>query len=287
MLIIGGDTYDYFNRLGLGSISDVPTLYRATNPYTAFAPVDAAFADVNDDGLPDLAIGRLPARTSGELAAMLGKALQSAPTGTRRGLFVTERSSPEQNFSYSDEMDALIALSPPGWQTSAARVYLDDYATGNTGVALARMDFAAYVNAGRDWVAFYGHASPSIWSNDNLLEANQLSALLTNAASQPVVSEFGCWGGYFVEPSYSTMGHAWTGGVGHGARAMIASSSLTEKTSDIAFAKALFSELTVPGVRVGDALLDAKRTVHSTAPEMQEVILGMTLLGDPTLRMSN
>lgn len=287
VLIIGGDTYDYFNRLGVGSISDVPTLYRATNPYTAFAPVDAAFADVDDDGLPDLAIGRLPARTSAELAAMLGKSLQVPAAGNRRGLFVTERSSPAQNFSYSDEMDGLIALSPPGWQAAATRIFLDDYAAGSAGVAMARTDFANQVNAGKDWVAFYGHASPSIWTNDNLLEAAQLSSLLTNAVVQPVVTEFGCWGGYFVEPTYDTMGHAWTGGVGHGARAMLASSSLTEKTSDIAFARLLFTELTVPGVRVGDALLEAKRTLHGTAPEMQEVILGMTLLGDPTLRMGN
>ena len=95
------------------------------------------------------------------------------------------------------------------------------------------------LNAGRNWVSFYGHASPATWSRETLLEADQLSALLNNAGRWPVVSEFGCWGGYFVEPEYTTLAHSWLLTADRGARAMLASSSLTESSSDRAIAEAL------------------------------------------------
>ncbi|MBK8286623.1 MAG: hypothetical protein IPK97_18145 [Ahniella sp.] len=142
------------------------------------------------------------------------------------------------------------------------------------------------ITLGRNWVSFYGHASPATWSRESLLQGSQLGGLLDNAGKAPLVTEFGCWGGYFVEPTYTTMNHAWLLTQDRGARAMIASSSLTETASDKAIANALISELAVPGVRLGDALVNAKRTVWNRAPEMRDVVLGMSLFGDPTARLT-
>jgi len=64
VLLVGGDTYDYLDYLGKGSISFIPTLYTATDEIVQFAPADPLFADVNDDLVPYIALGRFPVRTS-------------------------------------------------------------------------------------------------------------------------------------------------------------------------------------------------------------------------------
>jgi hypothetical protein len=286
LLIVGGDTYDYFDRLGLGSISDVPTIYRATHARVNFAPVDSEFGDVDRDGLPEVAVGRLPARTSAELESMLAKVLEATPAGARSVVIAAERSNPAERIVYRDTAESLLATLGPPWQAGASRVYLDDYAATSAGTQAARADFASHVNSGRNLAVFIGHASPSIWSRENLIEAASLPTILTGGSFSPVVAEFGCWGGYFVEPTYTTMNQAWLLPLGKGARAMLASSSLTETASDEAIAKALLPRLAIPGMRLGDALNEAKAEVWSTAPEMTDVILGMSLFGDPTARMT-
>lgn len=285
LLLVGGDSYDYFDQLGLGSVSDVPTIYQRTHEFVSFAPVDSAYGDIDGDGNPELAVGRLPARTAAELESMIEKVLQPLPANPYTLVFAAERENQAEGINYAADSDRLIAALGSSWQASAARVYLDQYAQTSMGTAAARGDLLSHINQGANWVSFYGHASPATWSREVLLQGSQLDGLLANAGRAPLVTEFGCWGGYFVEPSYTTMNHAWLLTPGRGARAMIASSSLTESSSDRAIADALVAELAQPGVRLGDALVNAKRAVWTAAPEMRDVILGMSLFGDPTARL--
>lgn len=286
VLLVGGDTYDYFDRLGLGSVSDVPTLYRKTHEYVSFAPADPAFGDVDGDGRSEVAVGRLPARTSSELSALLAKVLSPLPADPYTALFVAERANAAEGIDYASELEALIAGLGSSWQGGVGRVYLDTYANTAVGTAAARSEFVSQVNAGRNWVSYYGHASPATWSRETLLDAEDLPGLLDNAGRWPVVSEFGCWGGYFVEPTYTTLAHAWLLTANRGARAMLASTSLTESSSDRVIAEALVPQVSTPGIRLGDALLNAQHAVHGRWPERSDVITGMTLLGDPSARLT-
>jgi hypothetical protein len=52
VLLVGGDTYDYRNYLGRGSISFIPSLYITTGDVAKFVPVDPLYADVNHDNVP-------------------------------------------------------------------------------------------------------------------------------------------------------------------------------------------------------------------------------------------
>ena len=286
VLLVGGDTYDYFNYLNLGSVSDVPTLYRRTHEFVSHAPVDSEFGDVDGDGKPEVAVGRLPARTSAELAGLIEKVLAPLPSNPYSISFAAERTNVGDGVDYADRSDALIASLGAPWQSAVSRVYLDNYPAGSSGTAAARADFTGQVNAGRNWISFYGHASPATWSREILLQGSQLNSLLSNTGKAPLVTEFGCWGGYFVEPAYTTMNHAWLLTPGKGARAMIASSSLTETASDQAISVALTEQLREPGIRLGDALINAKASVWSRTPEMRDVVFGMSLFGDPTARLT-
>ena len=286
VLLVGGDTYDYFNYLGLGSVSDVPTLYRRTHEFVSYAPIDSEFGDVDGDGQPEVAVGRLPARTDAELASLIAKTLQPLPVNPYSLVFAAERANQAEGIDYTVNSNELIAGLGNAWQPGADRVFLDSYPATQPGTLAARTDLMTMVNQGRNWVSFFGHASPGTWSRELLLQGSQLEGLLNNAGKAPLVTEFGCWGGYFVEPTYTTMNHAWLLTPDRGARAMIASSSLTDSGSDRAIANALIAELAVPGIRLGDALVNAKRTVWLTAPERKDVVLGMSLFGDPTSRLT-
>ena len=287
VLLAGGDTYDYFDRTGLGSVSLIPTIYRATHEVVFYAPVDGAFADVDEDGRPDLAIGRLPARTRAELDAMVAKTLSYGDTPrARSSLFAAERFNPSEKVDYGSISDQLIAAMDPGWLGKSAQIYLDQYASGSGGVNAARQDLFDAINAGQSLISYYGHAAPSAWSRERLLQPQSLRNGLSNPTAPAIVTEFGCWGAYFVEPSYNTVGLTWLTPEDRGAAAMIASSALTHGESDRAIALSLLPALTGPGIRIGDALSSAQRQIWLTSPEATDVIMGMTLLGDPALMVN-
>lgn len=285
VLLVGGDTYDYFDRLQLGSISDIPTIYGRTHPVVAHAPLDQALVDFDLDGSPDLAIGRLPVRTNAELVAVIDRILSAPTSAAPLGLFIAERANAAEASNYAGEMNQVLLGLPAPWQAQAQRVYLDDYPLGVAGVAQARSDIVNGVNSGRSLISYFGHGSPTVWSREQLLQSAQLGTLFSPGSPAPVVSEFGCWGGYFVAPQYNTMSHGWLLSGAGAASAVFASSGLTEHHSDRRMADLLLPLLAQPGVRLGDALRDAKQSLHASEPEVRDVLLGMSLFGDPTMRM--
>lgn len=284
VLLAGGDTYDYKNQLQLNSVSLIPTFYRALHQVVKFAPADNVYADIDDDGLPEIAIGRLPARTEAELASMVAKTLayETAPNA-HTSVFAAERFLPSEGLDFSAISDSLLAQVDPDFAGQAGKVYLDNYPAGPAGVAAARGDLLTAVNAGRAWVSYFGHASPSSWSRERLLQPADLLGALANSQRPTFVTEFGCWGGYFVEPSYNSLGLTWLIPGSNGAAAVMAGSSLTYNESDKRIAAQLIPAVSAPNVRIGDALIYAKTAVWQVAPEAVDVITGMTLLGDPAM----
>ena len=69
-----------------------------------------------------------------------------------------------------------------------------------------------------------------------------------------------------------------------GAAAVIGASALTETSSDLQLGRLLLPALT-NGERLGDAMVSAKQTLNISNPNMIDVLLGTSLLGDPTLRL--
>ena len=66
VLFVGGDTTDYLGQVS-SSISFIPTLYVPTHVVVQYTPSDPAMTDWDGNGVPNLAHGRLPVRTSQEL----------------------------------------------------------------------------------------------------------------------------------------------------------------------------------------------------------------------------
>ena len=171
VLLVGGDTYDYHDNLGLGSISFVPSLYTATDEIVRFAPVDPLYGDVDRDGVPDVSVGRLPVRTPAELASLVTRILEygdSPFAGT--ALLAADSYDVPAGYSFTAASDELAAMLPSDWMLD--RAYLDELS-----LADARDRLIGGINDGVGLTSYFGHSGPTAWSFDNLFRAADAAAL--------------------------------------------------------------------------------------------------------------
>lgn len=283
VLLVGGDTYDYFNYQGANSQSFIPSFYRATGPVVRFAPVDSLFADVDSDGLSDIAVGRFPIRTMTELNATIAKTLAySSSAHSRKLLTIADRTGLD-GVGYDDQLTALNGLFGPG--TLLTTLAMDNYPAGSMGLQMVRSALVSAVNSGQSLVTFFGHSGPSTWSAESLVTASLVhNGLFNNASAPTVVWVLGCYGSYYVSPTYNTVAQAlMVQANGGGAAAVIGTSSLTNVNSDLAWMNALRPQL--GNMRIGDAVRQGQRSLVEAGPQYYDVSFGGMLLGDPALRL--
>jgi hypothetical protein len=275
LLLVGGDTYDYANVLGLGSISFVPSLYARTGEFVTYAPADPLFGDVDGDQVPDIAVGRLPVRTAAELDVVIGKILTYRDAGHQgTALFAADLFDVAFDISYSDQSEHLIRSMPAGW--SAERAYLEG------GTAQAKASLLANLNAGVAFANWMGHSGNTAWSMQSIFSATEASQL-TNYGRPTVVSQWGCWNTYYVSPRYDTLGHKLLLTGDQGAAAVLGSATLSDADSQGRLAELVTPLLLAPGTTLGDAMVQAKRQLAASHPGRLDVLIGWTLLGDPAM----
>jgi len=276
VLLVGGDTYDYRGYLGNGSVSFIPSPYAATGEIITFAPVDSLYADVDGDGVQDVAIGRLPVRTLGELETLIDKTLAYAGKNYgRTSVLAADAFDPGTGISFSGASEDFQRALGEGWDVQ--RAYLDW-----TPVAGARELLLDALNDGVAVASFVGHSGPTMWTFSGLFHSNDAAAL-SNAGRPAVVVQWGCWNTYHVEPAFNTLGHALLLSGDRGAAAVLGSATLLETDSAEAFARHLGPLLAQPGTTIGEAVQEAKVRLAIERPELHDILLGWTLLGDPGL----
>ncbi len=284
LLIAGGDTYDYFNYTGAGSVSLVPTFYRHTHPLIRYGASDVPFGDFDGDDRLDIAVGRLPARNVVELQRLVTKTLQLSNSSVLLpALLVADQPGEETDFgSISDQFELVADSAYRAARATPERVFL----SAGADISAARTQMFSNINSGRQWVSYYGHGSPIGWTYAGLLSASDVSGgFFTNSGTPFFTTMWGCWGGFFVDPNYQGLSHALLVGTDAGAGAVIAASGLTETHNDEHFAALLVPAMTTPGTRLGDAFRNAQNQFASDNPGARDVSMGMLLLGDPALRL--
>lgn len=273
VLLVGGDTYDYHNYLGIGSVSYVPTFYRPTSAVVNYAPLDSVFADTDDDGVSDLALGRLPVRTVGELDRIVDKIVAAeAPAASRSALLVSGASDAGNSFpSMSDEFAARL---PGSWSVTPADV-------DHLGVSAARQLLLQAWRSGPALVSYVGHSAPGQWTFDPLISVADVG-LLAGSPAVPSVLQWGCWNTYFVSPSANSLGQELLLQGSHGAAAVFGASALTDISNHSQLGPELMSGYE-QGVRLGDAVRDARRRLAEKGQRSVETQQGSNLLGDPAM----
>ncbi len=283
VLLVGGDTYDYKNYLGLGSVSFIPTLYGKTDQYIFHAPIDAKFADIDGDNIPDINIGRFPVRTESELANLILKLENyNNKDYSNTIMFAADKFDLSNGYSFKEDAEILIDVLPIQWKNNITidnKAYIDD-----DGVSLAKSKINSKINQGVALTSFIGHSGPTAWSFDSLFSSADAS-LLSNVSRPTVVTQWGCWNTYFVSPTENTMAHAFLLNQNGGAASVLGASTLTKAKHEKELAKLVLSFLTVDQLSLGEAVTQAKRIYAQTNPDALDVILGWNILGDPTLRL--
>ena len=122
VLLLGDATFDFKNYLGTDVTNQVPPfMVRTSYLWTASDP---AYAAVNgDDLLPDVAIGRLPAKSSEELRVMVAKIL-AYETGelSEEAPFVLVADNADRAGDFEKDADELASTLLAGRETK--RIYL-------------------------------------------------------------------------------------------------------------------------------------------------------------------
>ncbi|MCU0754940.1 MAG: C25 family cysteine peptidase [Xanthomonadales bacterium] len=280
VLLVGGDTYDYLDHGGIGAASFLPTFYRQTDArFVRFGAADSVHADIDRDGVADLALGRFPARTAAEAAALVNKTLDYASASHgRRHLLVADRPDP---LVFADQLRQIVPQLP-GW--TPTEVDLGQYPVGDAGTAAARGAMVAAVNQGQALVTYLGHSSPSRWTFSGLLNAAQVSGgLFANPTRPTVIWTLGCYGSTISQPVHNSLAHAFLLRPQGGAAVVLGASGLTTVSSDVAWLNTML--LYLPQARIGDALWQSQQLLHGLSPDYRDIVVGANLLGDPALRL--
>jgi hypothetical protein len=274
VLLVGGDTYDYRNYLGINSISFVPSLYMTTDPLSRFVPVDPLYADVDNDYVPDAAIGRFPVRSQADLDLIIAKTLAyAAKNYGRTAVFASDKF--DNIVSYKTMSNNVAATLPGNWAKQS--IHMDDMP-----LASAQQQLISAMNNGTALVTYTGHSAPTLWSFSRLLTATQ-ARNLTNAGRPFVAVQWGCFNTYYVDPVNNTFVQSFLFAGDRGAVVVLGASTRTDSESEEKLGLLLMPRMVMPGKSIGSAILEAKRELAVEHPELLDVILGWTLMGDPAL----
>ncbi|MDY0297784.1 MAG: C25 family cysteine peptidase [Acidobacteriota bacterium] len=270
VVLAGKGTYDYNDYRGFGD-NRVPVILASTS-YGLFA-ADAIFGDTRgNDGLPEVAMGRLPAVTNAELRTMIDK-IKAFEEGrgnwTGRGLFIADNSDDGGDFAAGcDRLDALAS----GVQSTRVYHSGDDAAT--------RTAILNAWNAGVALVNYCGHAGIRNLAQEDFFNVDDAAALQNNRRL-PLAVMLTCVAGRFELPGYTTLAEALLVNPDGGMAGGLAPSGLGMHSDSMRLARAFFRAV-YRGLEntAGKALLSAMRTYMNQGGEAY--LLGVyNWLGDP------
>ena len=266
-IFLGDSSFDPRNYLGMGNVDFVPTKLVATAYLKTSS--DDWFADFNDTGLAQIAMGRIPVRTSDEAAAVVNKLVRRASV-TGPWLKNVEIISDRTNgVSFTKGADQLAALVPGTFTTGR----ISFAATPNPSQAVIDS-----FNSGALLTNYIGHGSVEIWSND--VFSSTAASALTNGDKLPFVVTMNCLNGYFHDLFQESLAEALLKNGSGGAIGVWASSALTSPDQQLRVNLALYRQLFGGTTTIGDAILKAKQ--ETTDIDVRRTWI---LFGDPTLKL--
>ena len=242
----------------------VDTIYQETGS-------DEALCDFNNDGLSEIAIGRIPARTAADVTQALNKTMTfEANVGTalnRGALFPSDLPN-----GYDFEgLNQRVADQLPA---SVPKTFL------NRGQTDSHTLLINEINAGKYVINYSGHGSSGAWQSNYLTIPDALA--MTNAPNYSIFTLLTCFNGYFIRPNIDSLGEALLKSQNGGAVAIWASTGETTPDVQEVMASRFYNQIAVSNMtRVGDFVMDAKQNLIGG----RDVRLSWILLGDPTLKI--
>jgi hypothetical protein len=234
---------------------------------------DEALSDFDDDGLAEIAIGRIPARQAAEISVALSKtsAFEADAGRFDRGtLFVYGPPDPNNFQLISDTLHAQLPPSMPSQFLQAV--------TPNRGSLIDSL------NTGKFITNYAGHGATGTWQAEPgkfFFEMVDVP-LLTNADKLTIFTMLTCLNGYFVQPVHSSLSERLLNSQTGGAVAAWSSSGKTTSDFQLEMGKRFYGQLGDGQItRLGDLIKDAKAVLVAGT----DVKYSWVLLGDPMLKV--
>jgi len=272
ILLMGDSTYDPKNYGNFAYNTFVPTelvdtLYEETGS-------DEALCDFNNDGLAEIAVGRIPARNGTELTQMLAKTIQfesTIATALDRGaLFVADQPI---GYDFDGVNNRIAQQLPP----TMPKVFI----SRNIPDPNPRTLLLAELNIGRFLVNYSGHGSTLFWAESGFYHRNDIASM-NNQDNYSLFTLLTCLNGYFVSPYFDTFAEVAVKSPNRAAVAAWASSGRTTPDVQEVMATRFYNQISVGTItRMGDLVKDAKQSLVGG----RDVRLSWTLLGDPALKV--
>ncbi len=298
-LLVGGHTYNYrgYNSTPEDRpINLIPSFYRnGESSINRQIPTAVPFVDFNNDGLPELAIGRWPVRNLEQLNSVVNKTIAWHQDGSnksnRHALFVAQQDEELNNFSASlERLKANVGHISQPWpifnQVYFSEILADNTVPDNEKVATARKRLIDGINQGPALTVYSGHASPTTWGKQNLLTTSVVDEF-TNADSPTLIIPLACYTTYYETPNVKSLSERLftdnqAGAVGISGPALLSYASNNER-----FAKSLLGLMTQQGHDLGTAVMLAKNALRNSGERGQTVVYNWVTLADPTLNFAS
>ncbi|MEZ5423687.1 MAG: C25 family cysteine peptidase [Pyrinomonadaceae bacterium] len=252
-----------------GYNNDVPT--RLVNTVYTETGSDEAMGDFNEDGLSEIAIGRIPGRTTEDIQAALDKTIvwENGVRSLSRGTL----------FAYD---------LPDGYdfQAMSGRIR-NNLPSGTAADMVGRGDVDAHtalmtsMNTGKYLVNYAGHGTIGIWASSAFFGSPHV-AQLTNSTTPSTYTLLTCLNGYFLNLYGYSLSENLLEWPDRGAAAVWASTGKTTPDVQEVMATRFYLKVGEGSIlRIGDLILDAKQQL----PNAHDVRVSWILMGDPMLRM--
>ena len=277
VVLLGDGTYDFKDYLATGVASYVPVKIVETRyMWTASDPWYGAIN--GDDILPDVAIGRLPAASVGEVQALVQKILdyESGEADPEAPIvLITDNPDVAGNFDADAEELASTVLKDEDLE----KIYLSELgASGAQGAILSAFD------QGASLMSYMGHGAIHLWAQENLLDIWQVGSLAPQS-QQPLLFTMNCLNGYFHFPYFNSLSEELLKAEGKGVIAAFSPTGLSLNSPAHRFHKALLQQVVhSEHERLGDAIL-AGQTGYAQTGAFPELLTIYHLLGDPGLKL--
>ena len=271
VLLIGDASYDARNYFSQGYNNFIPAQMVDTTYSTTGS--DDALADFNDDGLAEIAVGRLPVRDGASVTTLLTKTTafeQGLATAQSRGALCA--SDLPEGFDFAAMCGRVFQPLPASIPTMFV----------NRGDTDARTTLLNAINSGKYVVNYSGHGSFAAWAG-NFFSRTDVPLMTNTNSNQTIFTLLTCLNGYYVDAFADGLAEALVKKSEGGAVVAWASSGETTPDVQEIMATRFFQQIgnNAAMTRIGDLANDAKATISGG----RDVRLSWVLLGDPTMKV--
>ena len=280
-VVLGGKgTFDPKDYLGYNT-SRLPAIMALTEAGVIAA--DQRFVDRDGNGIGDIPIGRLPAVTASEFAAMVDKIIgyeKPVVTSSSRSV-VLLADGPDFGGNYTEDSEALAQrLVQAGYpDADIRRLYLEKMP-----VADVHDGLLDYLQTGTQLLNYFGHSGVTGLAHQLLTTLD--AASLTNKDRLPVMAGMTCYMNRFEFPSLTSLGESLLLNPAGGAAAVWSSGGYSNDYQARQLNEDFFKGLLgIKGITLGDAATKAisQQVKSGGALEAMGVY---NFLGDPASRLN-